>query len=127
MACLSAKKTVSEEGQMQKVVTPQTLEKGQISAVAYAGKDVTIVVSNPSWDLVGDLSRLPKKWRQRLSNYSKNEFSRKAVVIDAKIQEPVNIPGKFNFSGNKVFKELSTRGYSILDRKVTRGTEYVQN
>ena len=95
-------------------ITPGTLRPGQKKVVTYTGKDGTvIIVPDPLWDGVGDLSKLPQPFKGKVTHYSKNGFKKGETVVDA------NASMDDQLHGRKVIEDINKQDYSIDDRKVS--------
>lgn len=94
------------------LITPGTLCSSQKKVVMYAGKDCTVIVPDPTWDGVGDFSKLPKSLKDELTHYSKNGLKKGETVVDA------NASTFGSLHDRKVIEDFNKQGYSIDDRKV---------
>ena len=92
-------------------ITARDLSPGQEKVVSYVGKDFTVIVPDHSWDMVGDLSRLPAQIQTVLAHYSQNGFAKQQAIVDVNTQS-LRIPS------GKVLNDISTNGFSIDDKKV---------
>ena len=97
---------------MSERITPSDLRPGQTKVVTYVCKDFTVVVPDPSWNMVGDLTQLPGKLREKLTHYSKNGFRKGQAIIDE------NTHSLSLSTGSNVVKDLQNHGYSIDDKRV---------
>lgn len=97
---------------MSERITPNDLRPGQTKVVTYVCKDFTVIVPDPSWNMVGDLTQLPDKLREKLTHYSKNGFKKDQAIVDSNTHS-LRFP-----SGSNVVNDLNNNGYSIDDKRV---------
>ncbi len=95
-----------------KWITPKDLKPGQEKVVVYKGPNGSVIVPDPSWDMTGNLSRVPGRIRKRIDHYSKNGFTKRQDIVDS--NTPV---------GSKISSDIKNQGYSIDDRQVTFSEE----
>ena len=93
-------------------ITATDLLPGQEKVVSYVGKDFTVIVPDHSWDMVGDLSRLPAPIQAVLTHYSQNGFTKEQAIVDANTHS-LRLP-----SGSRVLNDINANGYSIDDKQV---------
>ena len=107
----------------RKMITPLDLKDGQVKVVVYSYKGCSIIVPDPSWNMKGDLSRLPPDFQGILAVPNKNHVSVSQAVIDDSSQTRA-IP-----SGRKALSDIRAKGFHEISRVVmmTGETEVYDN
>lgn len=96
-----------------KVIGPSDLKEGQVKVVVYSYKGCTIIVPDPTWNMKGDLSKLPLAKQKTLVAPNKNGVKVCQRVIGMDTRSTL-VP-----SGKKVLDEISTKGYFESSRGVS--------
>lgn len=99
----------------KRIIRPDDLKVGQVKVVVYSKGDRVMIVPDPSWDMKGDLTRIPVEIRKVLQHPRKNGVKRRNVVISESTRTNL-VP-----SGKKVLDEISESGYFESDRGVRIG------
>ena len=89
----------------RKMITPSDLKEGQVKVVVYSYKGCTIIVPDPSWNMKGDLSKLPFDYQKILAAPNKNGVRVYQRVIGSDTSS-ILVP-----SGRRVLNEIATNGY----------------
>lgn len=97
----------------KQMITANDLKPGQSKVVIYRGPDYAVIVPDPSWNMHGDLSKLPGRLHGKIRHYSKNGFTKRQSVIDSSTP-----------FGRKVLSDIEQNGYSIDNAKVEVWEEF---
>lgn len=97
----------------RKMITPSDLKEGQVKVVVYSYKGCYIIVPDPSWNMEGDLSRLPPNFQRILATPNKNHVRVYQRVIGSDTRSTL-VP-----SGKKVLDEIASKGYFESTRGVS--------
>ena len=90
-----------------KRVHPEDLKEGQVKAVEYSKGDLIMIVSDPAWDMKGDLTRIPSDICNIIKSPSKNNIKLRQLVVDGNTH-----------LGKMVLDEIAERGYFESDGRV---------
>lgn len=101
----------------RKMITPSDLKEGQVKVVVYSYKGCYIIVPDPSWNMKGDLSKLPQNVQNVLASPNKNHVNISQAIIDDKSQSLV-IP-----SGRRSISDIETNGFSVVSNIVIMSGE----
>lgn len=96
----------------RKMITSSNLKEGQVKVVVYSYKGCTIIVPDSTWDMKGDLSKLPLNKQKILCGPNKHGVRKYQRVIGRDTCSTL-VP-----SGAKVLDEIARRGYFECDLKV---------
>ena len=99
----------------KQMIRPNDLKAGQVKVVIYSKGDRVMIVPDPSWDMKGDLTRIPVEIRKILQHPRKNGVKRHKVVISERTRTNL-VP-----SGKKVLDAIAESGYFESDRGVRIG------
>ena len=96
----------------RKIITPSDLKNGQVKVVVYSYKGCSIIVPDSSWDMKGDLSKLPQDVQDVLLAPKKNHVRVSQAIIDNGSQT-LDIP-----SGRKAISDIGAKGFSVVSNIV---------
>ena len=101
---------MSEDAQM---ITSSDLKDGQVKVVVYSYKGCTIIVPDSTWDMKGDLSKLPLNKQKILCGPNKHGVRKYSRVIGRGTHSTLVS------SGAKVLDEIASKGYFESNRDVS--------
>ena len=91
-------------------ITPSDLKPGEVKVVVYIHDGATLIVPDPHWNMIGDLSKLPDETRKFISSPKENKITvRQAIIHNG--SQTVLIP-----SGTKVLSDITANGFSMCDK-----------
>ena len=100
---------MSEDAQM---ITSSDLKDGQVKVVVYSYKGCTIIVPDSTWDMKGDLSKLPQDVQDVLAAPIKNHVRVTQAIVD-KDTQMLDVP-----SGSMAISDIRQKGFSVVSNVV---------
>ena len=101
----------------RKIMRPSDLKAGESKVVVYYYNGYTIIVPDPSWDMKGDLSKLPQGLQDVLAEPVRNHVHKTQAVIENKgrtaDEQRFGIPSEV-----KAIADINANGFSIVSSMV---------
>ncbi len=101
----------------QKIMRPSDLKAGQSKVVVYYYNGCTIIVPDQSWDMKGDLSKLPQGLQDVLAEPVRNHVLKTQAVIENKgrtaEEQRFGIPSEV-----KAIADINANGFSVVSSTV---------